>query len=305
MVKASVCFITYNHAGMVREALESVLAQRASFPFEVVVGDDASTDETTRILSEVQSRHSDRIRLRLGAANAGMAATFLGAFNACSGRYVAILEGDERFTSPIKLQLQVAAMEANPSATLCGTNALVRDERHPERSRVFPADDDAYLAGPESILQANFFSTCTMMVRRDGPFEIPPALAPVWGDWALKLCFALQGDTLFLPQQTALHRMTGTGPWASLSAAEMESEVLRVLQAFERHVGPAYAHVLGPRIRRQLQSVAKAWHRHGDEARAAAAAEALAAFDARAAVSPPPSPRSTNRRPAATFAVPS
>src|SRR4051812_7898960 len=77
MSMLSVCLITYNHETTVREALDSVLAQQISFPFEIVVGDDASTDATASILEDYAARHVGRLRLRLAATNAGVLSNFL------------------------------------------------------------------------------------------------------------------------------------------------------------------------------------------------------------------------------------
>lgn len=297
MSMLSVCLITYNHARTVEEALESILAQHTSFPFEVVVGDDASTDGTASVLADYAARHPGRFQLRLAATNAGVLTNFLGAFNACSGRYVALLEGDDLFTSPNKLELQVAAMEANPSATLCGTNAQVRDERDGS-TQVFPKGRHAYLAGVGSILASNYFCTCTMMVRRHGPLAIPDALVPVFGDWALKLLFAERGDTLFLPEETALYRISGTGAWSSLGPVKMATETLRVLRAFENYLGPAAAPVLRPRIHRQIRAVSHAWRTLGEDAKASEALAELATFS-ESEVAQPILPR----RPAAAYAL--
>jgi glycosyltransferase involved in cell wall biosynthesis len=257
MSMLSVCLITYNHERTVREALDGILAQDTSFPFEIVVGDDASTDGTAAILAEYAARHPGRFHLRLAERNAGVLANFLGAFNACTGKYVALLEGDDLFAVPDKLELQVAGMEANPTATLCGTNAHVLNERE-QSTEVFPGRDTAYLAGIDSILASNFFCTCTLMVRRAGPLAIPDALVPVFGDWALKLLFAERGDTLFLPPTTAVYRVTGDGAWSSLDPVKMATETLRVLRAFESYLGPSAGRALRPRIHKQIRVVSHA-----------------------------------------------
>ncbi|MGH7742298.1 MAG: glycosyltransferase, partial [Candidatus Eiseniibacteriota bacterium] len=240
-----------------------------------------------RILAEYQARFPGRFRLRIAAKNQGVAANFLGAFNDCEDGYVAILEGDDSWISPDKLRLQADAMDANARATLCGTNALVRDERQAGMTQIHPGHNRAYLSGVESILASNFFSTCTMMVRKRGTLAVPPQLQPVWGDWALKLHFAMAGDTLFLPQQTGCYRVSGSGAWSSLNPAQQECEVLRVLRAFLDYVGPSYAHILGPRIRRQLVLVGNAWRALGDEARAQASRRELAELPADTIGRPP------------------
>ncbi len=106
-IKVSVCMVTYNHARYIAQAVESVLAQRTDFPIEIVVGEDCSTDGTRGILVDLARRNSQTIRLRLAEYNQGGSSNFFGTLAACRGQYVAMLEGDDFWSSPDKLQKQV------------------------------------------------------------------------------------------------------------------------------------------------------------------------------------------------------
>src|SRR3954463_2980222 len=109
-IKVSVCMITYNHARYIEQAVESVLAQRTDFPIEIVIGEDCSTDGTRGVLVDLARRNSQTIRLRLAEHNQGGSTNFHGTLAACSGQYVALLEGDDFWSSPYKLQKQVEAL---------------------------------------------------------------------------------------------------------------------------------------------------------------------------------------------------
>ena len=123
---ASVCLITYNHAPYIRECLDSILAQKTDFPFEVCLGEDGSTDGTREICSEYATRHPDRIRLFLRSRNEPGREHFIsqGVYNyiettrSCRGKYVALCDGDDAWTDPLKLQKQHDIMEADPSISL-------------------------------------------------------------------------------------------------------------------------------------------------------------------------------------------
>ena len=123
--KLSVIFITYNHKDYVEKALRSVLEQKTSFPFEVIVGDDHSTDGTQEILRRIAEEYpeheavsaSDRqVRLYLREENTGGRPT-LNVYETtqrCTGKYLAYLEGDDYWTDPDKLQKQVDILESHP-----------------------------------------------------------------------------------------------------------------------------------------------------------------------------------------------
>ncbi len=111
----SVVFITYNHEKYVRRALMSVLEQKTTFPFEVIVGEDCSTDSTRVILQEIKEQYPDQVKLLFREKNLGRPT--LNVYQTsmeCKGKYVAYLEGDDYWTDTEKLQKQVDFLESHP-----------------------------------------------------------------------------------------------------------------------------------------------------------------------------------------------
>ena len=117
----SVAVITYNHETFIVQAIESVLMQETSFVVELVIGEDCSTDGTRRIVQAYAGKYPNVIRALLPEKNLGMARNYDAVWQACRGKYIAWLEGDDYWRTPQKLQKQVALMEANPHYSMCGT----------------------------------------------------------------------------------------------------------------------------------------------------------------------------------------
>jgi glycosyltransferase involved in cell wall biosynthesis len=113
-MKLSVAMITYNHERFITQALESVLAQRVNFDYEIVVGEDCSTDDTRAIVMYFHRRYPGRIVPLLREKNIGGARNIELTLAACRGQYVAMLEGDDYWTCEDKLQRQVDFLDANP-----------------------------------------------------------------------------------------------------------------------------------------------------------------------------------------------
>src|SRR5262245_45808734 len=98
--QVSVLILTYNHEKFIVDAVNSVLEQVADFNYEVVIGDDCSTDKTGSILDEFEKKYPEKLRVRHSQQNLGMYWNFLATFRLCRGNYIALLEGDDYWTSP-------------------------------------------------------------------------------------------------------------------------------------------------------------------------------------------------------------
>lgn len=113
----SVCIVTYNQVEFIANCIESVLNQKTDFDFEIIIGDDNSSDGTKKILKEFKQKHPNQINLILNEQNIGAWENFHSVHKSAIGKYVAHLDGDDYFL-PGKLQAQVAYMEKNENCTI-------------------------------------------------------------------------------------------------------------------------------------------------------------------------------------------
>lgn len=115
----SVCMITWNHRFYVEQAIESVMSQVAPFEIELIIGDDCSTDGTSKIVNAMAEKYGSRVLVLRGSENVGMHENADRCFLAARGRYIAICEGDDYWHDPAKLRDQIAILEQNPGMALC------------------------------------------------------------------------------------------------------------------------------------------------------------------------------------------
>ena len=118
--KLSVILITYNHEKYIEKALDSVLSQVTDFPFEIVIGDDCSPDDTKNIIREYRDKYPDIIRIVHRAKNTGRPT--LNVYETtmkCRGDYLAYLEGDDYWTDSDKLQKQMDFLNEHPEYIAC------------------------------------------------------------------------------------------------------------------------------------------------------------------------------------------
>lgn len=110
-IEVSVICVTYNHEKYIKEALDSILMQKTSFKFEILIGEDCSTDGTRDILKEYEKKYPDRFHIYYREQNLGASKNEYELFMDAKGKYIAALELDDIWTDPLKLQKQYDFLE--------------------------------------------------------------------------------------------------------------------------------------------------------------------------------------------------
>ena len=116
--KVSVCVVTYNHEKYIRECLESIVTQKCDFDFEVIVGEDCSTDNTRAIVQEYVDKYPTIVKAIFHKENVGAAKNYFSVHDRAQGKYIAHLDGDD-YALPGKLQAQVDFMDQVPDCNIC------------------------------------------------------------------------------------------------------------------------------------------------------------------------------------------
>lgn len=255
-MKVSVSITTYNHEPFVAQALDSVLIQETDFDYEVLVGEDDSSDRTREIVRTYKEKYPDRIRLFLNDRENVIYIdgrptgrwNFINNLKHARGQYVALLEGDDYWTSPHKLQKQADFLDAHPACTLCfhPVRKVWVDEN---RQKLFAPTPRQAVYTLEDLLERNFVATCSVLFRGGLFDEFPnwfwdmPA-----GDLPLHVLNAQHGDIGCLDDVMAVHRIHSGGMWSPRQAADRLQGRITILETLRGHLGPAYE----PRINRVL-----------------------------------------------------
>lgn len=219
--KISVAMITFNHERFIVRAVESALEQRGDFDFEIVIGEDGSTDGTRELLLELERGAPDRIRLLLRPQNIGMHENFMGVLAACRGEYVALLEGDDYWTDADKLRLQVELLDERPDVAICHHNALRLYDDDSRPAIAWNQTPPPALAAVDDLLRGNFIITCTTMYR-NGKIGV----FPDWFrrgrfcDWTLHVLNAQHGAIAYIDREMAAYRQHAGGIWTGLPQIE-------------------------------------------------------------------------------------
>lgn len=210
----TVLVTTYNQEQYIRQALDSVLAQRTDFPFEVLVSEDAGTDGTRAILQEYAARDS-RVRLRLRDKNVGISRNWYEGLCAAKGEFVCTLEGDDWWLTPDKLQKQVDFLRAHPDYAAV-SHRLQETDNEGNIYRCLP--DDPRVVGRDAtvklFLQGVTFSCTSCMVRNIFRTPDPAREAYVTAnrsiaDFALCMLYLDAGRVYVMDETLSAYRVAG------------------------------------------------------------------------------------------------
>lgn len=127
-IKVSVIVLTYNHEKYIRQALDSILMQKVDFKYEILIGDDASTDYTVNILNEYKNKYPDIIKLYLNKVNVGATRNAYNLLMGAQGEYLATCEGDDYWIDENKLKIQIDFLDNNKEFVGCCHKFLCVDE---------------------------------------------------------------------------------------------------------------------------------------------------------------------------------
>ena len=204
----SICCTTYNHEKYIEEALDSFLMQETDFPFEIVIDDDCSSDNSAEFIKKYIKKFPNIMHVRLRKKNVGMMENSLGNMQRAKGKYIALCEGDDYWTDANKLQIQLDLMTKNPECYLSFHPAdEVMDGQLTGRVYATHETENRVFTNNEMIrkIGASFCPTASMILRREVMDPIPDfyTTAPV-GDASSKL-YRYQYSMLMIIQRYTIY----------------------------------------------------------------------------------------------------
>lgn len=226
-MKVSVSITTHNREKYIVQALESVLMQEVNFNYEIVIGEDCSTDGTRDIVLSFQENYPDKIRVLLHEKNLGMVGNLEKILLASQGEYIALLDDDDYWTSPQKLQKQVDFLDNHPECTVCFHDSRCFYEDGSGADYFINLPDSKEIFTLEDLKPGPFIPTSSTMFRR-GLFDgFPNWFHEMIGhDWPLHILNALHGDMGYINEVMSATRIHGGGEWNGRNEIEQLKYVI-------------------------------------------------------------------------------
>ena len=253
-IKVSVICNAYNHGPYIRDALEGFVSQKTNFNYEVLIHDDASTDNTADIIREYEKKYPELIKPIYQIENQyskGVDITKTFHLPRLKGKYVALCEGDDYWTDQEKLQKQYDAMEAHPELDICA-HAVSKVQASNGRliCYIAPSDKETVLSTEEVIAGGGgFVATNSLFYRRELLEEEPEFRKYCPIDYSLQIHGALRGGMLYLPDNMAVYRFLVPGSWTKRLANReyadaQRCEINRMLDMVDDETNKEYTEII-------------------------------------------------------------
>jgi glycosyltransferase involved in cell wall biosynthesis len=262
----SVKILTFNHESVISRCIEGALMQRTTFPFEIIIGEDCSTDGTLHIIKDYQHKYPDKIRVITSEKNVGMMANAKRTNLACRGEYIALCDGDDYWIDPLKLQKQWEMIERNGAvmATHSSIALYYEDEKLLRATIDQPIQESGILRVEDMILKNSEFHTSSLFIQTKIILNKPDWYyrSLTSGDIPIKLFAVSIGKVYYINQIMSVYQSGTTGSWVKENSKKIlndkhwrndyEKAFLELYKNFDAHTGRKYTQAIDTVIQKRL-----------------------------------------------------
>lgn len=232
----SISLVAFNAEAYIRDAIEGCLMQEVNFPYEIIIHDDASTDDTPRIIKEYAEKHPDKIIPILQTENQFSQGIEIIAKNIvpkAKGKFIAFLEADDYWIDSQKLNIQVSVFESQPDVSMCFTatkHVFSSGSKQPRLKRY--RNYDSLCSKKDVILKGGrLLDMASAMVKRSIFDDIPDwyFYKQIW-DVTVPLLSLLHGKIQYLDKVTTIYRYNVPGSWTQNNVRYLERRKMNIMK---------------------------------------------------------------------------
>lgn len=236
-IMVSVLVVAYNHEKTIARALNSILSQKTQYKYEIVIGEDASTDRTADIVREFANKYPDIIVPLIREKNLGAQKNGIDTLRHCQGNYIAFCEGDDYWLVDDKLEKQVSFLETHEEYSSCTTKCLYYHNGI-EEAYPFSTEDCESLSDMLNRGNVKRYATCTNVVRniyRYKPELLKYFSSSIVGDIIFETISIMNGKIHYIDYVTAVYDRVSKreGEKTSFSSFSLERQITEIRKAIE------------------------------------------------------------------------
>ncbi len=257
-MKLNIVLISYNQEQYIAQAMESILMQRVNDDVQVrvIVADDCSKDNTLEIIKSYEKKSPFPFVYLPVEKNLGISKNYQRAFAACDGDYIAILEGDDWWSSPNHIEQHIRFLCTHKECSM-SMNTITFYAQETQTSKL-PywgyGDADVFYVDTEcQITQGNQLGNLSACVFRNSCIkQLPASLFGISiADWMLGVMLSQEGSIALLKESTSVYRTNANSTWASLSRKQQVKRMLKLSKQYDKYQNGQY-HIYWKRFRRKL-----------------------------------------------------
>lgn len=242
-MKVNIILITYNHAAYICQTLESILMQKVSANVEIIVADDCSPDNTVDLIRKYEDKTSFRFTYLSKEHNTGYIKNYQQAFAACTGDYIAVMEGDDYWVKPNHLQNHIDFLERYIDASM-SYNRHIRLFEDQNREEIFEwaeSNDFEQVTTEQLALGNRIGNLSCCMFRGKHIQDIDPKLFDMEiADWMLGMYMGQFGPLLYLKDVTSAYRIHDNGQWSRMTENEQFARIIELINEYDKYFSYKY-----------------------------------------------------------------
>lgn len=263
-MKVSVCMITYNHEKYITQAIDGILSQVVNFDYEIVIGEDCSTDNTREIVIEYAKKYPEKFKLLLPEKNLGITKNFITTYSSCAGDYIALCEGDDYWVDKHKLQKQIDFLDANKDFIICHHKMkIISDDQ--QENIYFSNPKQKEVSTIKDLLKHNFIYTASCVFRNKALNEIPSWFYGVMPpDWAFFILLSQYGKIKYFDEAWGVYRRHPGGAWSSSFEGRNMTNAINLLYKINEHFNHKFEKIINRSISKFYCKLSK-FYSSGDQ----------------------------------------
>jgi len=240
-IRLNVLLITYNHSHYINESLQSILMQKTDFPFNIIIADDCSTDDTVAKIRLLEQQADIPFIYMVSDRNLGVLKNYQRAFNVCTAEYIAVMEGDDIWTDPYRLQKHVDFLDNHRECAMSFNRYAVIDYekcRMHIQPHVAPGDITSYgyLTGHDLAFDNYIGNFSTCVYRKSSISTLPPDFYDKKAyDWLTNIMISRCGFIGFLKDVMSIYRIHEKGVWSGQEEHERIKSTIDTIDDYNEY----------------------------------------------------------------------
>ena len=237
MKTLSIVVTTYNHEKYIKECLTSILQQQELPDFEIIIGDDCSTDNTPQIINEFKQAYPDIIKILPRPKNLGMQKNLQDCFRHCTGEFIAICEGDDYWLDNFKCRKMIDAFQHHPSAVFCFTNiVLLKDNKFEDHASKYKDKLTEIVTVHDVLFPINLVANFSCCMYRKKILQIVPDtfFQSDNADWLFNLYALDYNYGIYIKDVCSVYRLQEASLYSSLTLSEQAINLLTICWKYNK-----------------------------------------------------------------------